>query len=56
MATGTGRNNALFDTLRTWAYDEAKTGSYSDFGLLRKAEILNFEFQEPLPKKKLILS
>lgn len=53
MATGTGRNNALFDTLRTWAYDEAKTGSYSDFGLLRKAEILNFEFQEPLPQKEI---
>lgn len=53
MANGTGRNNALFDTLRTWAYDEAKTGSYSDFGLLRKAEILNFEFQDPLPQKEI---
>lgn len=52
MVNGDGRNNALFDTLRTWAYDEAKSGTYSDFGLLRKAEILNLEFQTPLSQKE----
>lgn len=53
MVNGDGRNNALFDTLRTWAYDEAKSGTYSDFGLLRKAEILNLEFQTPLSQKEI---
>lgn len=52
MVNGSGRNNALFDTLRTWAYDENKQGTYHLFSLQRKAEILNLEFQEPLSQKE----
>jgi len=55
MKEGDGRNCALFDVLRYWAYDEAKQGSYDKFALQRKAEYLNSTFAEP-QKEKAVLS
>lgn len=55
MKEGDGRNCALFDVLRYWAYDEAKQGSYNKFNLQRKAEYLNSTFAEP-QKEKAVLS
>ena len=52
MKESTGRNCALFDVLRYWAYDEAKQGSYSAFALQRKAEILNSSFAESMKEKE----
>ena len=52
MKESTGRNCALFDVLRYWAYDEAKQGSYSAFALQRKAEILNTSFAESMKEKE----
>jgi hypothetical protein len=54
MKEGDGRNVALFDTLRYWAYDEAKSGTYSEFELSRKAEILNYSFLEPMKEKEVM--
>lgn len=52
MTNNTGRNCALFDVLRYWAYDEAKQGSYCSFALQRKAEILNSSFAEELKENE----
>lgn len=52
MANNSGRNCALFDVLRYWAYDEAKQGSYCAFTLQRKAEILNSSFAENLKENE----
>ena len=52
MANNSGRNCALFDVLRYWAYDEAKQGSYCAFALQRKAEILNSSFAENLKENE----
>ena len=52
MTNNTGRNCALFDVLRYWAYDEAKQGSYCSFALQRKAEILNSSFAEKLKENE----
>ena len=52
MANNSGRNCALFDVLRYWAYDEAKQGSYCSFALQRKAEILNSSFAEKLKENE----
>lgn len=52
MANNSGRNCALFDVLRYWAYDEAKQGSYCSFALQRKAEILNSSFAENLKENE----
>jgi hypothetical protein len=52
MTNNTGRNCALFDVLRYWAYDEAKQGSYCAFALQRKAEILNSSFAENLKENE----
>lgn len=52
MTNNTGRNCALFDVLRYWAYDEAKQGSYCSFALQRKAEILNSSFAENLKENE----
>jgi len=54
MKEGDGRNCALFDVLRYWAYDEAKQGSYNKFNLLRKAEYLNSTFAEPQKEKAVL--
>lgn len=53
MRESTGRNCALFDVLRYWAYDEAKQGSYNAFNLQRKAEILNNSFAESMKEKEI---
>lgn len=52
MVDNSGRNCALFDVLRYWAYDEAKQGSYCSFALQRKAEILNSSFAEKLKENE----
>jgi len=52
MKESTGRNCALFDVLRYWAYDEAKQGTYSTFALQRKAEVLNSSFAESMKEKE----
>ncbi len=54
MKEGDGRNCALFDVLRYWAYDEAKQGSYDKFALQRKAEYLNSTFAEPQKEKAVL--
>lgn len=54
MKEGDGRNCALFDVLRYWAYDEAKQGTYSTFALQRKAEYLNSTFAEPQKEKAVL--
>lgn len=54
MKEGDGRNCALFDTLRHWAYSEAKQGTYSEFELVRKAETLNYNFARMLEEKEVI--
>jgi hypothetical protein len=54
MNEGDGRNCALFDTLRRWSYAEAKQGSYSEFELVRKAEILNYNFGTMLEEKEVM--
>lgn len=54
MTVGDGRNCALFDVLRYWAYDEAKQGTYSEFGLVRKAEVLNYDFKYPMKEKEVM--
>ncbi len=54
MKESTGRNCALFDVLRYWAYDEAKQGTYCAFSLQRKAEVLNSSFSESMKEKEVI--
>jgi len=54
MKEGDGRNCALFDTLRHWAYSEAKQGTYSEFELVRKAETLNYNFAKMMEEKEVI--
>lgn len=54
MKDGDGRNCALFDTLRLWAYNEAKQGTYSEFELVRKAETLNCNFAKMMEEKEVI--
>ncbi len=52
LSEGEGRNCALFDKLRHWAYNKAKEGSYSLNALQMKAETLNFEFNEIMDLKE----
>ncbi len=52
MGKGDGRNAALFDRLRFWAYAEARTSNYSEFDLTHKAYVLNQAFKEPLEDKE----
>jgi len=49
---GDGRNEALFDKLRIYAYSLADSGDYSEFDLCRKAEYLNFCFGTPMSVKE----
>jgi len=53
MKEGDGRNVALFDRLRFWAYDEAKAGRYNSHSLSSRALALNKAFLEPLEDKEL---
>ncbi len=53
MKQGDGRNIALFDRLRFYAYDLAKSNGYSEFDLAYKALVINQDFQEPLESKEL---
>jgi hypothetical protein len=52
MKEGDGRNVALFDRLRFWAYDEAKAGQYDGHSLSNRALALNKAFLEPLEDKE----
>jgi len=52
MKEGDGRNLALFDRLRFWAYDEAKAGRYDGHLLSNRALALNKAFLEPLADKE----
>jgi hypothetical protein len=52
MKEGDGRNVALFDRLRFWAYDEAKAGRYDGHLLSSRALALNKAFLEPLDEKE----
>lgn len=52
MREGDGRNTALFDRLRFWAYEQVKTDDYSEFDLAEKAYKLNNQFAEPLCYKE----
>lgn len=54
MKEGDGRNCALFDVLRYWAYDEARQGTYTEFNLVRKAETLNYDFAKMMEEKEVI--
>jgi len=52
MKEGDGRNVALFDRLRFWAYDVAKNGTYSEFDLAHKGYVLNQAFKQELENKE----
>jgi len=52
MKQGDGRNIALFDRLRFWAYDEAKKGDYDGHALANRALALNKAFLEPMGDKE----
>ena len=52
MTEGDGRNEALFNRLRFWAYDQAKAGTYSEFDLAEQAHKLNQIFGEPMLEKE----
>jgi len=52
MEEGDGRNTALFDRLRYWAYDEAKAGTYTEFDLAHRAYVLNQAFKKGLESKE----
>jgi len=52
MRDGDGRNVALFDKLRYWAYAQANAGTYQEFDLAELAFTLNREFAEPLEDKE----
>lgn len=52
MGEGDGRNVALFDTLRFWAYETARSGAYSEFDLAHRAFVLNSQFKEPMGEKE----
>lgn len=52
MNVGDGRNIALFDELRHYAYAQANTGAYTEFDLCRKAEYLNSVFGTPMSFKE----
>lgn len=55
LSEGEGRNCALFDKLRIWAYSRAREGSYSLNSLQMKAETLNFEFNEIMDLKEVTI-
>jgi len=52
MEEGDGRNSALFDRLRYWAYDEAKAGTYTEFDLTHRGYVLNQAFKKGLESKE----
>jgi hypothetical protein len=52
MEEGDGRNSALFDRLRYWAYDEAKAGTYTEFDLAHRGYVLNQAFKKGLEGKE----
>lgn len=52
MKEGDGRNAALFDRLRFWAYDEAKAGTYTEFDLAHRGYVLNQAFGQPMETKE----
>jgi len=52
MEEGDGRNSALFDRLRYWAYDVAKVGTYTEFDLAHKGYVLNQAFKQELESKE----
>jgi len=52
MEEGDGRNTALFDRLRYWAYDEAKAGTYTEFDLTHRGYVLNQTFKKGLESKE----
>lgn len=52
MEEGDGRNSALFDRLRFWAYDEAKKGTYTEFDLAHRGYVLNQAFKIGLETKE----
>jgi hypothetical protein len=52
MKEGDGRNAALFDRLRFWAYDEAKAGTYTEFDLAHKGYVLNQAFKQAMQIKE----
>jgi len=52
MKEGDGRNSALFDRLRYWAYAEAKSGTYTEFDLAHRGYVLNQAFGQELAIKE----
>ncbi len=55
MKEGDGRNIAMFDRLRFWAYSQAKANEYNEFDLAHRALVMNTEFYDPLDGKELNL-
>ena len=52
MGEGDGRNAALFNRLRFYAYEQARAGDYSEFDLAEKGFTLNNRFKEPMHYKE----
>ena len=48
MREGDGRNVALFDLCRFWAYESSSQNEYDEFGLTEQAYRINGYFAEPL--------
>lgn len=53
MKEGEGRNNALFNTLRFYAYGQARKGVYNEFDLAEQALLKNRDFADPLGEREL---
>jgi hypothetical protein len=53
MKDGDGRNCAVFDLLRFWAYNAARKGKYSEFDLAHKGYTLNNQLGESMDQKEI---
>lgn len=52
MREGDGRNCALFDAIRLYAYEQNNKGAYTEFDLAHYAHQVNAQFAEPLQHKE----
>lgn len=53
LKEGDGRNIAMFDRLRFYAYSQARSGNYDEFDLAHRGLEMNYQFREPLDDKEL---